>query len=107
MAQYLPQPAVNGDTFLGFQLTVLVNGTPLNLTSASIIMTVDVNGTPVVFSTGNGKLVITDATHGIFEFSKQIVDFWSYGNFPYEMTFRLSNGDVKTYINGSWTITRS
>ena len=107
MANYQFPDAVNSSTFEGSQFTMIKNGSPMDLTSASITMNVDANGTNVQFSTMNEKLRITDAVNGVFEFRKQVVDFWSYGTFPYEIIFKFPNGDIKTYINGTWTIIRS
>lgn len=107
MANFNFSPAINSDTFDGVSFTMSKNGSPMDLTSASITMNVNANGVNVPFSTLNGKLNITSASSGIFEFSKQIVEFNSFGTFPYEMIFQFPNGDIKTYITGTWTITRS
>ena len=106
MANYIMPPANSGDTYEGASFTMSKNGSPMDLTSASIIMNVNANGTNVQFSTNNEKLRITDAINGVFEFRKQVVDFWSFGTFPYEIIFQFTNGDIKTYITGTWTVSR-
>ena len=108
MSLYTFPNHVNGDTFDGVQFSTTVNGSPLDLTSASIVMLVEDLNTNIEFSTTNGKLSIIDpSASGIFEFNKQVVGFNSYGSHNYEITFYLPNGDIKTYISGTWNIIRS
>ena len=99
---------INGDTFDGVEFTITVNGSSLNLTSGSVVMTVLVLGQPVLFSTVNSKMaVVGTPTSGVVEFSQQVVSFNAYGIFPYEITFYLGDGSIRTYISGTWEITRS
>ena len=95
----------SGDTFEGVTFTVLVNGVALNLTSATIVGTFNANGKKYTASTTNGELTITNAAGGIFTFDKQIVSYCP-ATYSYEMVFTLSDGSVKTYIDGTWKITR-
>lgn len=98
---------VDGDTFDGVRFTVKANGSPVDLTDATIDMNMEVLSSIRTFSTSGSQLAIqTPPTDGIFEFSKQIVSVGVFGTFPYEIIFYLRNGDVKTYLKGNWTITR-
>lgn len=100
--------AILGDTFDGIKFTMSLNGSPLDLTGASIIMTLMVGCDSIVYSTENGCLTITDPpTLGTFEFNRQLILINAYGVFNYEITFYLSNGDIKTYLSGTWTIVRA
>jgi hypothetical protein len=94
-----------GDTFTGVTFTVLVNGTPLNLTGSAIKMDIRVgnvlkkridNGT-------TGGVTLLNAGAGVFTIDKQIIDIPA-RTYDYDIQFTLANGDVKTYIIGTWTI---
>ena len=89
-----------GDTFNGVQFELMINGVEKDLTDVIINMTVNKK----VFSTVTGELLITDALLGKFQFKKQIVTMPP-KNYNYEIVFIFPNGDVKTYIEGTWKIT--
>jgi hypothetical protein len=102
----------NGNTFDGLNFEVLIGGVAKSLVGASIVMTCD----SMVFSTTGGHLVINDGAAGKFQFAKQIVTFPQVrsaypayivqsNTYNYEITITYSDGDVKTYIEGTWTIT--
>lgn len=96
---------VKGDTFEGVQFTITVNSSALNLTGATIRMQMRLNSNaPVVkeFSVGNG-LTLTTPASGIFTFNKQVISVPP-GVYYYDIQITLSNGDIKTYITGTWTI---
>lgn len=99
---------VTGDTFAGVQFEVLINNAPLDLTDADIYMHVketSVSKEKTVFSTANGKLEINDATAGKFKFKKQIVDLFP-KKYVYDIEIHLSDGNIHTYIEGTWLIKR-
>ena len=95
----------SGDTFPGVTFTVNVNSTPLDLADSDIIATfqhtisADVS---YILSVGNGRLIIDD-NDGIFSLIEQIIEFIP-GLYSYEITFQLSDGSIKTYIQGTWKI---
>lgn len=106
---YRMPDAISGDTFDGVRWTVLVNGSPLDLTSALITMNIKVHKKITVFSTAidNAKLqIVNPPTSGIFELPRQIITL-SPGNYSYETIFYLSGGLVKTYLSGNWLITEN
>ena len=105
--EYNFQDHINGDTFDGVSITTTLNGTPLDLTGASITMNMYMNrgDSPIVFSTANGKIaIIGDPVDGKIEFKKQVVSVVSPAQYFYQMIFTLSDGTVKTYLEGTWNI---
>ena len=91
----------SGDTFSGVEFTLTVNDVVKDLTSATITMTIAGAGTLL---TGSG-ITITDATNGVFEIDEQVISYTPH-TYDYEITFIFSDGSVKTYIEGTWKITR-
>ena len=96
--------AERGDTFSGYQFTLEVNGAAKDLTDAIIVLTLD-KGFGSLSTVDSGGLTITDATNGIFTIDEQIINFAARTH-NYEITFTFSDGDVKTYIEGTWQITK-
>jgi hypothetical protein len=97
---------INGDSFDGVRFSTNINGSPINLTNATIEMTVYAGSEIAVFSTTNGKLtIINPPTSGIFEFDKQIVHFNTTGTFNYKIVYKTDA--YKTYVTGTWTITQA
>lgn len=97
----------SGDTFDGVDFTITVNAAPLDLTGATITMTIkkDTCKGPVALTLTNGSgLTITDAANGQFEIDEQIISLPA-DTYYYEITFLLADSSVKTYISGYWTIT--
>jgi len=96
---------ISGNTFLGIQFEILVNSVALDLTNASIkmVLTTPYSKTANEFSTEGNNIAITDAVNGKFEFSEQIVTLTP-NTYTYGITLTLGNGNVFTYITGSWTI---
>ena len=94
-------PAEKDDTWAGQEFTLYVNGVVKDLTSATIVLTLDTGDT---LSTTNGDITITDATNGVFRIGEQTISFDA-GVHKYEIKFTFSDGDIKTYIKGTWTIT--
>ena len=98
-----------GDTFAGASFTINVNASPLDLTGATIVMTVkrgDCNGSTVgtLSSANAGEITITNAAGGEFQIDEQVIDFPA-GTHYYDIQFTLQDGTIKTYISGNWTIT--
>ena len=96
--------AEKGDTFTGYEFTVEVNGSALDLTDAVIVLTLD-NGMGSLTTVGSGGLTITGVATGKVKIDKQVINFPAKKH-HYEMTFTLSSGDVKTYIEGPWLVTQ-
>jgi len=98
---------LKGDTFEGTTFTISVNGVPLPLTSALIKMSLKPNKSTLKsvldLSTTNGRLLIIDAINGKFQVVPQIIDIPA-ALYYYDIQITLSNGKVKTYIEGQWKI---
>ena len=97
----------NNDTFDGAEFTITVNGSPLDLTSATIELQSRKKGTnELVWSidTDDG-ITVTDAVNGVFEIDEQIIS-GEPGTFPYDIQITLSSGVIKTYVRGELTIER-
>ena len=108
MATYKFPDHIKGDTFKGTSFTVLVNTVALDLTGASIKMSLKRNNKPETvvektFSTEDSSIVITTPLLGKFEIVKQIVDIPAF-NYVYDIQITTQGGDVLTYISGTWLI---
>ncbi len=99
-------PIIQGNYSDGVTFNVAVNGSGLNLSGASIVMEVYQNlqspCNTTTYTTDNSGLAILDNT-GVFAFNPQIVSITPY-DYLYDITFNLANGQVKTYISGSFEV---
>lgn len=99
---------VRGDTWQGWpQVEILLNGEPLDLTGASILMQFRRSHTaPEVakeFSTGNG-ITITDGPAGKFSVAPAILGMVS-ASFVWDVQLTLSSGRVLTPLAGTLFLT--
>lgn len=98
----------NGDTFEGVQFTVVKNLVALNLTGATIRMFLRTQklatATILELTTDNNKIVITNAASGVFQVVKQIIEVATPATYFYDIEIEESNGEVHTYIEGTWKI---
>lgn len=94
----------SGDTLSPTEFELLVNGTAKNLTGAAItaIFTLGVNEQTLTVGSG---ITITNAAGGKFKLDAQVID-WPAGQWQYEITITFSDNTVKTYIKGSFKITK-
>lgn len=95
-----------GDTWKGAQITIAVNGAPLNLTGASINL--DFLGArssvaALTLSVGSG-IVITNAALGILTISERIMNLEA-GLYKIELQVVIG-ATKKTYVEGLFTITK-
>jgi len=103
----------SGDTFQGVQFEVLINGSPLDLTGATIVMQCKSKSGPMIdgqgqstlieFNTTNNHLEIIDAIGGKFTFKKQVVTL-AEKTYLYVIKITQQDGDIHTYISGIWKI---
>lgn len=91
------------DTFEGVSFTINVNGTPLDLTGASIKATFVQNFKQTFTLTSPTHITITDASNGTFEIDQQVIG-WEPGTYNYNIQITLVSGVIKTYIKGVWVI---
>jgi hypothetical protein len=96
------KPHKTNDTFEGVGFQVIVNNSPRTLVGAVINMTI-VGEDTVVFSTTTEELVITDGAAAKFKLKKQIITLPPRKH-DYKITIIYADGDVKTYIIGTWQI---
>jgi len=101
-------PVIRETTFPGVQFGVLVNAFPLDLTGATIKMSVKrlASDTTAIqtFSTEDGSLEIaTDPTTGIFYLMPQLITLPVF-EYYYDIKFFFNNDTEKTYISGRWKI---
>jgi hypothetical protein len=101
--------AIQGDTFDGIEYDVTVNGTTIDLTSATIKMDLRTSPTGALVlsldSDGNGLTILTPPTDGKFTIDQQIVDVPA-RTYSYDIEIDFHDGRVKTYISGTWPITQ-
>lgn len=96
----------NNDTYAGTDFTVTVNDVALNLTGAAIRMQVrrTRNEPAIIDIDTDDGITITDAAAGKFSIDEQIFSGVP-GVYLYDIQITLSDGTVKTYIKGNFTIT--
>lgn len=108
MQQYNFPEVKRGDSFDGVLFTMILNGSPLNLTSILINMDLrtEPSSTTIIkhFEIGDGFTINADPTTGIFSFDKWDVDVDSF-NYYYDIEFENTDtSEIKTYISGRWHI---
>jgi len=94
-------PHISGDTWRGLWVTVNVNGSPMNLTGATIVMRM---GT-YLWTTADASIVITDAAAGKFTANSRIVSGNSDMTFDIKVT--SASGEVTTVAIGTQPMVRS
>lgn len=98
--------AKRGDTYNDVSFTINVNGTAQDFTGATIRMWL-VNSSQQVpaadFNTTNGKLIITNATGGVFKTNIGIV-LLDAAQYYYDIQITFANGTIKTWIEGTLTV---
>jgi hypothetical protein len=105
---YTITPHRRGDTWDGINsITIKVNGTAINLTSATIKMEFRQDlDSPVVLtlSTTDGTIEIVNAVEGIIRIPSKKIEI-PFGKYMYDLQVTYSNDVVKTYMDGTWEIT--
>ena len=98
---------IKGDTYGGTSFTITVNTIPLDLTGASIKMSLKSNKSTsksdLDLTTANNRIKIVTAASGIFQVPSQVIDLPA-GLYYYDIQITLANKSVKTYIEGQWKI---
>lgn len=100
----------SGNTFDGLSFTIAVNGVAVDLTGASVAAYFrkdSIDGTvSLEMTTDNGKLTLNSpATDGVINVAKQLVSL-AWGTYYYDVRYVLADGETKTRVGGSWTITK-
>jgi hypothetical protein len=110
MAYNLPTH-IKGDTFDGVEFTLILNGSPIDLTDTQIDMDIRKKTMPKgsrllrISSLDGGMEILSPPASGVFNIAPQIIDIPE-GTYVYDIQFSFPNNEVKTYIAGEWTITQ-
>lgn len=96
-----------GDTYNGAVFTIEhTSGYPVDLTGASILMQIKKSASddePVLEFTETDGITITDAVNGQFQIDEVIIEILP-KIYQYDIQITLSNGKVKTPIDGTFTV---
>ena len=97
-----------GDTFAEVPFQINVNAVPLDLTGALIRMQLRTDYGGTVYqeftSINNEGITITNATNGEFKINETIINLEARA-YKYDIEITLSNGEVKTWISGVFSVT--
>ncbi len=98
---------VQGDTFLGVTIQLVINGSNEDLTGATIVARFRSNRTNGNFdkTTDDGDITITDASNGIFQINSFSLALYPTGQYNYAITVTDSDNKVRTRVYGIMTIT--
>jgi len=94
-----------GDTAEALQFRFLVNGVPLNLTSASVLCQFrkTVNAVPALALTQLAGITINAPTDGQLRINSQIFSIPT-GAYLYDIEITLADTSVKTYVGGTLNV---
>lgn len=101
---------IKGDTFNEVPFELKINGVAVNLTGATIKMqlkknAIDTASALSLTSVGSAGITITTPASGLFKINTQVINIEPYP-YVYDMQFTFASGEIKTYINGQFTITQ-
>lgn len=104
---YRIPPHRRGDTWDGINsITISVNGTPVNLTGATIKMefrqSVDYP-VALTLSTTDNTIQFVNAANGVIRIPSQMIEI-PFSTYLYDLQVTFPNGTVKTYMSGTWEI---
>lgn len=99
---------ISGNQWKGIAgITITRNNSALDLTGASAVMKVKTQidaPTVVQFSSDDGSIsFVSPASAGMLDIPPVVVDIPP-GNYQYSLTIKLSSQEIKTFLQGSWTI---
>lgn len=93
----------SGHYWKGAQIQILVNGTPFDLTGATMkmwIVATEGATTPLLeLSTANSKLEITNAATGTFKIKPQTFNLPE-GKYPYDILITIGSDTYNDYVQG-------
>jgi hypothetical protein len=100
---------IKGDTFDEVAFSIKINNVDLDLTGATIKMqlkkTSDSSSSLSFTSVASAGITITNPSGGLFKINEQIIDIEVF-NYAYDIQLTLSSGVVKTYVSGTFNITK-
>jgi hypothetical protein len=97
-----------GDTFKAVNFQYKLNGTPIDLTAATVRMQLRKECGGLIAlnltSIANDGITITNAASGMFKINKQIINIAEY-DYLYDIQITFANNTVESYLDGVFTIT--
>jgi hypothetical protein len=100
---------IKGDTFDEVAFSIKINNVALDLTGATIKMQLKKTSNSVAIlsftSAGSAGITITSPSAGLFKINEQIIDIEVF-NYAYDIQLTLASGVVKTYVSGTFNITK-
>lgn len=100
--------ALKGDTFNGLQMTLVKDGVAIDLTGATIKMDIrkdSKTGTSIDSRVTSDGITILDAVNGVLQIDAFKV-LYPVGKYYYDLQITFAAGNVKTYIEGTFTVTQ-
>ena len=98
---------IRNDTFQTVTLDIDRDGSPIDLTGATIRMMLRLVKTQVSpdlsLSTPSSGITITDAVNGEFEIDEQIISIDA-GSYFYDLEVEESSGEVNTVMGGNFIV---
>jgi len=100
---------IKGDTFDEVAFSIKINNIALDLTGATIKMQLkkssDSPASLSLSSVSSAGITITSPSAGLFKINEQIIDIEVF-NYAYDIQLTLASGVVKTYVSGTFNITK-
>lgn len=100
---------IKGDTFDEVAFSIKINNIALDLTGATIKMQLkkssDSPASLSLTSVSSAGITITSPSAGLFKINEQIIDIEVF-NYAYDIQLTLASGVVKTYVSGTFNITK-
>jgi len=100
---------IKGDTFDEVAFSIKINNIALDLTGATIKMQLkkssDSPASLSLTSASSAGITITSPSAGLFKINEQIIDIEVF-NYAYDIQLTLASGVVKTYVSGTFNITK-
>jgi hypothetical protein len=101
---------IKGDTFDKVDFSIKINNVVLDLTGATIKMQLKKTANSAVpslsfTSVASAGITITNPTGGLFKINEQIIDIEVF-NYSYDIQLTIASGVVKTYVSGTFNITK-
>ncbi len=101
---------IKGDTFDEVAFSIKINNVALDLTGATIKMQLKKSSDSTIASlsltsAASAGITITSPAGGLFKINEQIIDIEVF-NYAYDIQLTLASGVVKTYVSGTFNITK-
>jgi hypothetical protein len=91
---------IRGNTFPGVQFDLSINGSPKDLTGATVNLFLDGK---ITFTTALETLIFSDRVHGKVQLPRQIIHL-APKNYHVKLIYIFADGETHTYLEGYWNI---